>query len=542
MLEPYNMAAAESMVAAESLARDMVLRHASFEADDAPTLDPAPGAIEPLEQWVPVLTLVAHPETLRLGQRARLTSILVRRPVRLSRSRLEFSNGYDPSGRPLLDTSVSRTELIFSAGGEPGSLVVDPNGTTLRVDGSLVREPVRLSQQRLVAGVQLGLSSRVGLLLRLQPDCIVSRHDPALIGDSPPMSLLRRSIERAAASKANVLILGESGVGKELVAAAVHRWSPRGLRPLVAVNMATVTDSTAASQLFGHQRGAFTGAESSNSGVFELANGGTLFLDEIADATPAVQAMLLRAIESSRIVPLGSTREREVDVRFIAATEVDVLGTVRQTGFRPALAQRLAGIVLRVPALRDRADDIPRLLVHFLSVLDSSRKDYWLSGAMSDRQARLPAEFMFQLLSHSFPGNVRELRNIGQQLLTLGHVPSLLKVGTEVPPASRAAGEAQSVPRVRTRKRTAIPAEEALHRALAESDWSPARAARLLEVPNSTLHYWMKQKGIARRASEIPENELRSVAQRERGDIEAMSRVLCVSERALRLRLARDLR
>jgi two-component system nitrogen regulation response regulator GlnG len=433
---------------------------------------------------------------------------------------------------------VSRTAIVLTAGPDEGSLVLDPSGTTIHADGVVVRQPTCFSYQQVARGIQLRLSSRVGVLLHLLPEHREPEDDLGLIGASAAMSALRRMIERAAPSKASVLILGESGCGKELVAQAIHRRGNRANGPMIAINMATLTDGTAASQLFGHQKGAFTGAETRHAGLFEMAQGGSLFLDEVADATPNVQAMLLRVLESSSVLPLGGAKERPIDVRVLAATELDVFAETQRGSFRSSLAQRLAGVLLRVPPLRERREDIPILLLHFLSVLDASRADYWLSGSMRDKEPRLSTDFMFGLTAQSFPGNVRELRNIAQYILSNGRAPEQLGSGPCRPTSAESAGESPLPAAEKCTVRCPL-SEDELRRALVESKWSPARAARRLGVPNSTLHYWMRHRGLARRASEIPDDELHALTERMGGDVDAMSRILAVSARGLRLRLRR---
>jgi DNA-binding NtrC family response regulator len=296
--------------------------------------------------------------------------------------------------------------------------------------------------------------------------------------------------------------------------------------------------------LFGHKKGSFTGADTAHVGFFERAHGGSLFLDEVADASSRVQAMLLRVLETSKVLPLGASLERTVDVRLVAATERDVAAEAMQGLFRGSLAQRLSGFVIRVPALRERREDIPSLLLHFLSTLDSARSGPWLSPARPNERTRLPTDFMFQLVSHKFPGNVRELRNIAMLMLARGRIPDRSISELAAPwtdsrsggarPTEPAPAPGSPVPSARP-----CPSKQALLEALVQSRWSPARAARLLGVPNSTLHYWIKQKGIVRRAIDYSNLELKAVAERLGGDVDAMADDLAVSKRGLRLRLQR---
>jgi len=218
-----------------------------------------------------------------------------------------------------------------------------------------------------------------------------------MVGRTPAMLDLFRFVERAAATDATVLILGESGTGKELIARAVHGLSERASKPFVAVNCAAIPSSLMEAELFGHARGAFTGATANRPGLFEEAHGGTLFLDEIGEMRRALQAKLTRALEARAVRRVGESQERPVNVRVVAATHRDLPSLVTQGAFREDLFYRLNTCIVRVPALRERADDIPLLAEWFL--------------AQRDKPLRLTAEANAALRAHPWPGNVRELRS-----------------------------------------------------------------------------------------------------------------------------------
>jgi DNA-binding NtrC family response regulator len=519
----------------------------SESADDAPTLDAQPELQCASGLRVPTLTLLAHPELHRVGERAALHALLVRRPVLVSRTLTAFGKSHEAS-RALLDVSISRRPVLLSLAEDGASILLDPAGTDLRVDGLVAQRPMLIAAEHLTRGVSLRLSSRVALLLHLQSENTEPPQRSRLVGTSPAMSSLRTAIAHAARSSASVLILGESGTGKELVAEAIHRQSARAEGPWIALNMATLNENTAYSHLFGHRKGSFTGAEAAHTGLFESAHGGCLLLDELADATPRVQAMLLRTLESSRILPMGASTERPVDVRVIAATERDLVSETAQGSFRASLGQRLAALVIRVPPLRERREDIPGLLVHFLASLDPSRSQRWFSPAEAHSAPGLSADFMLKLMSHPFPGNVRELRNIAAQLLASGHAPEQLPFElaaneTSHPvhgPASLAGIASAPASHAVTPAVRRAPSDEELRHALIMSDWSPAAAARLLGVPNSSVHYWIKNKGIVRRAFEYSDSELQSAADELGGNLDEMSKALSISVRGLRLRLKRS--
>jgi Nif-specific regulatory protein len=221
-----------------------------------------------------------------------------------------------------------------------------------------------------------------------------------LLGSSPAMAALRQTIARLAGKPCTVLITGESGVGKELVALALHRQSPRRQGPLVAVNCAAIAPGLLESELFGHRRGSFTGSCGDHPGYFEQADDGTLFLDEIGELSLECQAKLLRVLEQKRFRPIGATADVQVDVRVVAATHRDLEQLVRAGNFRHDLFFRLQGIQVHVPPLREHANDIPELTEHFLANL----------GHEWGRQLRLSSAALEKLRAYPWPGNVRQLR------------------------------------------------------------------------------------------------------------------------------------
>ncbi|MBI4508805.1 MAG: sigma-54-dependent Fis family transcriptional regulator [Deltaproteobacteria bacterium] len=236
--------------------------------------------------------------------------------------------------------------------------------------------------------------------------------ETSLLGSSEGMREVKRLISATAPTSSSVLILGESGTGKELVAKAIHRLSGRRPKPFVAVNCSALTESILESELFGHVRGAFTGAEASRAGLFEAADGGTLLLDEVGEAPPSVQAKLLRVLQEGEVRPVGSTRVVHVDVRVIAATNVDLHAAVRAGRFREDLFYRLNVLQIRLPALRERRQDIGLLACHFLS----------RHAAMLGRDVRdIAPEALAALEAWSWPGNVRELENAIERAVVLGH-------------------------------------------------------------------------------------------------------------------------
>ncbi len=231
-----------------------------------------------------------------------------------------------------------------------------------------------------------------------------------IIGASPTIKNIVRDICKIAPSDVAVLIIGESGTGKDLAAKAIHRLSPRKNRPLIIVNSGAIAEGILESELFGHERGAFTGAVSERKGYFESANGGTIFLDEIGDMPPATQVKLLRVLETGEFMKVGGSAARKTDVRIIAATNRNLDQMVRRGEFRKDLYYRLRAIQLTLPPLRARKDDIPVLIDKFTR--DFSEQTHGVFKGFSD-------DAMEKLVNYRWPGNVRELKNLVESLITL---------------------------------------------------------------------------------------------------------------------------
>lgn len=265
---------------------------------------------------------------------------------------------------------------------------------------------------------------------RQRKDPPASLH-PTIIGQSPPMLALFKMLERIRASDATVLILGENGTGKELVARSVHQQSKRVNKPFVAANCSAFNDNLLESELFGHRRGAFTGAVSDKVGLFEAADGGTFFMDEVGDMTPALQVKLLRVLQEGTFMPVGGTETRKVDVRVVAATNRDLAAMVKQGTFREDLYYRLHVVVLRVPALRERGGDVSILANYFLDKL----------GKREKKQKTLTERAMARLNGHEWRGNVRELENEIERMWVLAGSDDILDEDLLNPSILRAAAK-----------------------------------------------------------------------------------------------------
>ncbi len=308
-----------------------------------------------------------------------------------------------------------------------------------------------------------------------------------MVGSSPAMQRVRELIERIGPTDARVLITGESGTGKELAAVALHAASPRADAPFIRVNCAAIPRDLVESEMFGHEKGAFTGASEMRRGRFELADGGTLLMDEIADLGPEAQAKLLRALETGMIERLGSERPLQVDVRVLAATNRDLNAAMDEGAFRRDLFYRLNVLHLQLPPLRERLDDVPELVEHFLRRL---RVRHGLAVP------HLSADALARLRRYAWPGNVRELANVCERLailhagrsVTPPDLEGLLR-GPAPPPIDE---ELPLSERIEAFER------ETIARALREADDSVSEAARLLGTDRPNLYRRMRRLGIDR--------------------------------------------
>jgi two-component system, NtrC family, response regulator HydG len=305
-----------------------------------------------------------------------------------------------------------------------------------------------------------------------------------LIGESAPIRALRRQIEDLADSEVRVLILGQSGTGKEVVARALHAVSPRRARPFLAINCGGLSETLLESELFGHVRGAFTGAVAARPGVLPSARGGTLLLDEIGEMPLAMQMKLLRALEAGVIRPVGAEQEVPIDVRVLAATHRDLATEVAARRFREDLYYRLNVVTLSVPALAERRDDIPRLAQHFL--IQACAK-------IQRTPPRFTRPALDRLQDYRWPGNVRELRNIVERALALAHGAEI--TASHLPPHLGAARPTPDSPRGALA--LAEIERQAIRQALQRAAGNRAAAARLLQISERSLYRKLQRDRVA---------------------------------------------
>jgi len=265
-----------------------------------------------------------------------------------------------------------------------------------------ITKPFDMDEIKLVAKNALERSRLLGENIELKQELKTRFQFENIVGSSTKMREVYKVVERVANSNATVLIRGESGTGKELIARAIHYNSPRASKPFIAVSCAALPETLLESELFGHEKGAFTGAVGQKAGRFELANHGTLFLDEVPEISPAVQVKLLRALQEREFERVGGTKTIKVDVRVIAATNRNLEELVEMGQFRPDLYYRLQVIQIFIPPLRDRREDIPELVEHFIQKFNQ---------ANGKRVKAVSPETMELLMKYNWPGNVRELEN-----------------------------------------------------------------------------------------------------------------------------------
>jgi two-component system NtrC family response regulator/two-component system response regulator HydG len=310
-----------------------------------------------------------------------------------------------------------------------------------------------------------------------------------LVGESPEMLAVFKTIRQVAPSSASVLLLGESGTGKELFAQALHQNSPRRAKPFMRVACAALPETLLESELFGHEKGSFTGAVYTRAGRFEAADGGTLFLDEVGDISPTVQVKLLRFLEEREFERVGGNKTFKVDVRIVAATHRDLKKKLEDGSFREDLYYRLNVIEIHIPPLRERPGDITLLAHHFL-------RRY--AEANGKEIASLSDQAMAMLLAHPWPGNVRELENAMERAVVLAtepvlgpaHFPTLRPAGGEGPPSAAAgSGLGARIPG----STLAELEREAILRTLEATDGSTSRAASILDISARKIQYKLKE-------------------------------------------------
>ena len=348
-----------------------------------------------------------------------------------------------------------------------------------------ITKPVNLDELELV--LQRALASRrieaENVNLREQLDKKFGLEN--IVGTSPAIAQVYEIVQQVAPTRATVLISGETGTGKELIAHAIHNLSPRKNAPFIAVHAAALSPTLLESEMFGHEKGAFTGAVERRSGRFELADGGTLFLDEVSEIDPAIQVKLLRVLEERAFERVGGVKTLNVDVRLIAATNRDLKKLVSEGKFRDDLFYRLSVVTIVLPPLRERREDIPLLVNKFLKQ----------SATENNKDVReITQEAVNVLMAYDWPGNVRELRNTIEQMVVLARSERLTL--RDVPAAIRGGADLTKISVVRTGMTVEEAERQLIVQALKEMRGNRTRAAQKIGMSRRTLHRKLKKYGL----------------------------------------------
>ena len=512
-----------------------------------------PPTSEGVDARVAGLTILYHPDLTRVGERALLTGLESGRTFELSRLEPAFAAPGARDSRPLADPKLSRAPVLMRGVRERAvTIECGDSRTPVIANGLPIAGSAQFSRADLENGVVLLLGRRIVLLLHLL-DPMTDAGEPSfgILGYSSAILRVRRDIRKVAEFNVSVLIFGESGTGKELVARAIHDAGKRRDKPYLAVNLGAVPQALAASEMFGAVRGAFTGAHQDRPGYFQRAQGGTLFLDEIGEAAPELQVLLLRCLESGEIQPVGADKPRPIDVRVVSATDADLHAAIEATRFRAPLLYRLSGYVIRLPPLRERREDLGRLLAAFL------RRELAAVGeeAVLDDESQpwLPAPIVARLAQYSWPGNVRQLANTVRHLVIANRgarpaahfqVLDELWQGNDMEPraapgpapAPSAGGHPGTTPPPVAPRPSDI-TDDQLVAALRAHRFSPERAATALGIPRASIYRLMDRSTRVRKASELGADEIRAAQAAASGDEEVMAERLEVSVRALRRRM-----
>jgi two-component system response regulator AtoC len=352
-----------------------------------------------------------------------------------------------------------------------------------------IQKPFRADQVLLVVSKAIEREGLRQQVMQLHEELAALRAPSGIVGHSEALQQAIAIARKVARHPSTVLITGESGSGKELIASLIHEAGPRANAPFVAVNCGAIPEHLLESELFGHARGAFTGAVDDRHGLFEEANGGTLFLDEIGELPLALQVKLLRALQEGEVRPVGDNTPRAVDVRVVAATSRDLEAEVRAGRFRADLFYRVNVVRIQLPPLRERREDIPDLVRHFLGVFNK-RLGLAIAGVT-------PAA-MRLLMDHAWPGNVRELENVIERAMVLADGPQI--EADHLPQTVRLPGSGVAMAEddldLSVKRRTEVLERTLIQRALRQTGGNRTRAARILELSHRALLYKIKEYGL----------------------------------------------
>jgi|SRR5579871_651914 len=494
----------------------------------------------------PALTIVWHPHLDRIGQIAPLKNLVEVDVAHVSRSEPLFFPPGGETGEPIAHRFISKSpvlDLSFKRGTFELRRMQDDQ---VEVDGELLNAPQRISETDLRRGMIITLARRIVLCLHSVHFPISRSPSLGLLGTSDAIEDVRRLVTRQAPKETLVLLRGESGSGKELAAAALHHVGPRAARPFLVKNMALLGRERAEADLFGHKKGAFTGAIADSAGLFRSASGGTVFLDEIGEVTPEVQPMLLRVLEDKKVQPVGATESIKVDVRIVAATDAKLEMAVTEQRFLPSLYNRLlSAFVIKLPPLRERREDVGVLLLHLLrkelpnpSVLQrlqdtDAHVRPWLSARDVAAVARSPLAANVRSLL-ALARRLADAIDDGPKARTHAIVGEFLAESAmpELPIPIDGPDDQPTPPPI------TLDADR-MTAALERAGWQRLKAAELLGVSRRTFYRWLERDAHLRALLDADPQELQRKLAASGGETQRLAADLGTSPAILQRLLAR---
>jgi len=487
---------------------------------------------------VPALVIQNHADLARIGDICWIDDIPGNKILQLARNQPDFSKNQSLIGTPLADPYLSRSPIQLTLL-KNGDIKIDlaNSKTQLVINGEDISSSKVIDSELVSAGVVLELGKRVTLLLKLLPYSKTnSDSDYGMIGISPKLQLVREKLKHLTNFDGSVLIRGATGVGKELVAKALYDIGSRTDKPFVKVNLGAIPPSLATSELFGVQKGAYTGADKDRKGYFAEANGGTLFLDEIGEASLEVQSLLLRVLESGEFYPVGSSKPKKVDVRLLAATDVDLNKQCLENKFKAPLLHRLENYEINLPSLSERNEDVGLLFLHFAKQQYSEMKKQFPQA--KSETPWVSNEVVRLLLNNPWEGNIRQLKNIthqlvidslnSKQLILSEHLREKLKVVSNLKVETKSA-------RKNKRKPNTVSHEELIN-ALKSQTWELQATADSLNISRTSIYELMKLYDL-KSAHDLTIEEINSSYITCDKDIDRMVSDLKVSKYGLKRRL-----
>ena len=491
------------------------------------------------------LTIVWHPDTTRIGEQFIDSGAQTENTIELGR--------FSPLFRPTLGDALPIGYSGVSR--EPTRIVRMPNDQIkispptsrmiVEVNGQVIEQAIELSPEQVEAGVIIGLGRTIFVCLHWMR-CL-PKHNPVVgfIGVSSAAIMTRDLIRLAACNQPPVLLLGETGTGKEVAAQAIHNLSPRATHKMISVNMAALNESLAAADLFGASKGAYTGAQSARNGFFFEAQNSTLFLDEIGNTPSAVQPMLLRVLETNEYRPLGASRDQNSTARLITATDQDLY----HSSFNHALVRRLESFVIRIPPLRARREDIGLLILHVL-------KHNQVDGISA---AQLPTHFISEMLNFEWPGNIRQLANVFKRALLSLQMGEQLQLARMVETPRIAATDSAALRQISSVNNTLVPplnpfestiekpaverkklrdlTEDDVISALNRHQWTIQYAADELGISRPSMYKLIEANRQIRRVEQIPFEEIKLQLNETKNNVEQCAALLKTPSEALRRHL-----